>query len=96
MQTAVRLLPAQSITLKRRKHATGMKYVSEGGAKHAAVSPKRQTWLNRNRLQQPFEVENSLQAPSPATVDLTSTVTAGNAPMVTVKMKQTDRAISQI
>lgn len=31
-----------------------------------------------------------------AIVDLTSTVTAGNVPMVTVKMKHTDRAITQI
>lgn len=29
MQKAVRLRPAQSITLKRRKHDTGMKYLSE-------------------------------------------------------------------
>lgn len=40
--------------------------------------------------------EDSPQAPPFATVDLTSTVTAGNVPMVTVKMKHTDRAITQI
>jgi len=33
MQAAVRLLPAQSIKLKRRKHDTGMKYLSETGRK---------------------------------------------------------------
>lgn len=39
---------------------------------------------------------DSPQAPLSATVDLTSTVTAGKVPMVTVKMKHTDRAITQI
>lgn len=40
--------------------------------------------------------EDSPQVPPSATVDLTSTVTAGNVPMVTVKMKHTDRAMIQI
>lgn len=39
---------------------------------------------------------DSPQVPPFAIVDLTSTVTAGNVPMVTVKMKHTDRAITQI
>lgn len=41
-------------------------------------------------------VWDSPQTPEFATVDLTSTVTAGNVPMVTVKMKHTDKAITQI
>lgn len=36
IQTAVRLLPAQSIMLKRRKHDTGMKYCSENGARQTS------------------------------------------------------------
>ena len=36
------------------------------------------------------------QAPPWATEDLTSTVTAGNVPIVMVKMKHTDNAITQI
>lgn len=49
-----------------------------------------QIWLNSKRPR------DSPQEPPSAIVDLTSTVTAGNVPMVTVKMKHTDKAISQI
>lgn len=39
---------------------------------------------------------SSPQALVPAMLDLTSAVTAGNTPMVTVKMKQTERAGTKI
>lgn len=39
---------------------------------------------------------DSPQSPRLGNVDLTSTVTAGKVPMVTVKMKHTDRAVTQI
>ncbi|KAF3841910.1 hypothetical protein F7725_023861 [Dissostichus mawsoni] len=53
---------------------------------------------HRDRLRLCTDVRDgdSPQAPPFATVVLTSTVTAGNVPMVTVKMKHTDRAITQI
>lgn len=43
-----------------------------------------------------FNKLDSPQTPPLATVLLTSTVTAGNVPMVTVKIKHTDRAMTQI
>lgn len=42
MQTAVRLLPAQSIKLKRRKHDTGMKYFSAEKERQTAWEKKKE------------------------------------------------------
>lgn len=64
MDTAVRLLPSQSKTLKVKKQDMGMK--------------------------------ESPQMLVSAVLHLTSAIMAGNAPMVTMKMKQTEKAGTKI